>query len=1368
MSSCFVSGRSRLATLILIIFVAFAISLIASYANAQNVYTNIDMLPENDKSINSSAKSIDIALDYKSGTIYDTDDDGMESKNGVVDFTVENSLFSFNADTSKLCTIWDIYSIEEKKSTDSCSGAEKCCSFIGIQQKSSSWNGIFYLTPSSGLETESNLVSAKIIYYDGAQSGIINSKWEISKAIFAGEEASPGLMQEIAEKIKSRNTDLDSVQIIGNANQIANPDDEMKIVFEISKDEDKNISIQLENFKGELANWSGAENIIVETTNSKLEDSLTGLGMKPTEMVSLKGLESFIGEENYDGIVSVKTSNYDKILYCGDDNAVRCQEVQECGIKGQLCYSKDGDFVNVFVPHFSSVVFILDSTGINLTSPDATIQSGENAYLNFTANSTITANYSIDKNPVVALGSGTSFSSLMSPYFENSVMRNGQHNVTIEIGNNGNNQFLNYSFIVNDTTAPGLSLNVQNNSVVSDNNPQIDAVLDEYGAISYKVNNNPYTTINMTSSKSSSFVASLSPGLNLLTINSSDLQGNYKIETYSINYGTFSCSDGMQNGDETGIDCGGSCQACIPFTAATDRPAYNSTDNVLLTVSARMNSTVDVKISRENSIIFSHIFIPVFNGAPILETRIVGNTNIAGIYLVNATMAYLNTTQNLVSYFQVIGSSNTLSVDININSSRIYEDAEVIFTAIVTGNITGTTYKWDFNNDGVIDSTKSQEIYKYASNGTYKVNLSVSDSQWNQSASKIIEVEKRFSAKILVYDNDTSQIVQNAEVKIEEEYLNTSASGDVTFVVPKGRYNVVIKKQGYSTFSNKTDIDSNAEFQYRILPLDLTPPSIDFLEPADQFPLDESVLFHFRASDKLMMACRLFLKSNSSGFRVVLQNTSVISGIDTYFNYTSFEDEEYQWKIECIDRNGNNMTSATRNIVFPTNEEIQLTEESVQEESSVKEVGTDSIAAIEEALINIENYGEDEKDAADAIGLQKLLEKARTGIQRASRDIESLQYRQLNGTDLDQETQKIYDRIDEIKRTTPLSISIIEKNDFVKYPEKEDVENALIVLANRSNIRLTRKDLNSLSQEAYKLQSQLTVTTKLMVAEVTYVTGEVGYISIIQKNVASKSKNDGFVFYEVIPKEIASNISEINADFEYTKIQEDPIIEINLEKIQSYSYYISKRLSPIEAESIKSILLDPNIKASRKNGLTGFSILNNFTSGIGKTIDIRFSIEASIIVILTLVFLYYQFGEDKLGPMLNFSSRKSIKELNYLFEKIGKYLSENRYNDSKTIYKEIESIFRKLPKNIKASFFKKVMDCHNRMNFIFIDNLLNEAIASIRTNRKLAVENYKKVISVYKEISKEYKAKIHAKCMELNTLLNSKEEKKEEKKGTVM
>ena len=35
-----------------------------------------------------------------------------------------------------------------------------------------------------------------------------------------------------------------------------------------------------------------------------------------------------------------------------------------------------------------------------------------------------------------------------------------------------------------------------------------------------------------------------------------------------------SCSDGVDNGDETDVDCGGSCGACIPFTVTIDSPAH--------------------------------------------------------------------------------------------------------------------------------------------------------------------------------------------------------------------------------------------------------------------------------------------------------------------------------------------------------------------------------------------------------------------------------------------------------------------------------------------------------------------------------------------------------------------------------------------------------------------------------------------------------------------------------------------------------------------------------------------------------------------------------------------------------------------------
>jgi hypothetical protein len=51
-----------------------------------------------------------------------------------------------------------------------------------------------------------------------------------------------------------------------------------------------------------------------------------------------------------------------------------------------------------------------------------------------------------------------------------------------------------------------------------------------------------------------------------------------------------SCSDGIQNGDETGIDCGGTCPACpTPMVAAPTPPARNAADVVSIYSNAYAN-----------------------------------------------------------------------------------------------------------------------------------------------------------------------------------------------------------------------------------------------------------------------------------------------------------------------------------------------------------------------------------------------------------------------------------------------------------------------------------------------------------------------------------------------------------------------------------------------------------------------------------------------------------------------------------------------------------------------------------------------------------------------------------------------------------
>jgi len=135
-------------------------------------------------------KSIRINLEYKTGTDYDIDDNGIETTTGVVDLTVENSLFKKNEaeewqpDESKLCTRWEIYSVEDDGAVTVCYGNEQCCSFIELSSSSSSWDDVFYSyygLYEGGLD---NVVSAQVVYvdynlsFDELSAEIYYSSWQ--------------------------------------------------------------------------------------------------------------------------------------------------------------------------------------------------------------------------------------------------------------------------------------------------------------------------------------------------------------------------------------------------------------------------------------------------------------------------------------------------------------------------------------------------------------------------------------------------------------------------------------------------------------------------------------------------------------------------------------------------------------------------------------------------------------------------------------------------------------------------------------------------------------------------------------------------------------------------------------------------------------------------------------------------------------------------------------------------------------------------------------------------------------------------------------------------------------------------------------
>ena len=130
-------------------------------------------------------ETITINLAYKQNTPYDEDNDGIEPITNVIDFTVENSSFNWEADYSKVCTRWEVYSIDLNKATTVCYGDNECCAMIDLLPKRGSWNEPFYIAYNSFGAAYNNIVSAQVIYNNN--SGILTSSWANLSAKFKEE-----------------------------------------------------------------------------------------------------------------------------------------------------------------------------------------------------------------------------------------------------------------------------------------------------------------------------------------------------------------------------------------------------------------------------------------------------------------------------------------------------------------------------------------------------------------------------------------------------------------------------------------------------------------------------------------------------------------------------------------------------------------------------------------------------------------------------------------------------------------------------------------------------------------------------------------------------------------------------------------------------------------------------------------------------------------------------------------------------------------------------------------------------------------------------------------------------------------------------
>ncbi len=84
-------------------------------------------------------KIININLEYGHNEVYDANNDGIETLSGIIDFKLGAS-FNWDVDESKLCSRYEVFSIENEESDFACYGNSDCCAFVGLTSSRDLWN----------------------------------------------------------------------------------------------------------------------------------------------------------------------------------------------------------------------------------------------------------------------------------------------------------------------------------------------------------------------------------------------------------------------------------------------------------------------------------------------------------------------------------------------------------------------------------------------------------------------------------------------------------------------------------------------------------------------------------------------------------------------------------------------------------------------------------------------------------------------------------------------------------------------------------------------------------------------------------------------------------------------------------------------------------------------------------------------------------------------------------------------------------------------------------------------------------------------------------------------------------------------------
>jgi len=563
-----------------------------------------------------------------------------------------------------------------------------------------------------------------------------------------------------------------------------------------------------------------------------------------------------------------------------------------------------------------------------------------------------------------------------------------------------------------------------------------------------------------------------------------------------------------------------------------------------------------------------------------------------GQYTVEISFRWANDTMLMQGNFLVLSSPTCVLPEISGEQNET-----ISFSATVSGGMSPYIYTWKFG-DGQ-KSTKASPVHAYDDEGDYDVSLDIVDANGLETScsSEAVITGMTYDITFQLYDDAFGEALGDANITFNDDLKKSNVNGKALFEdIASGSYTIEIIKKGYSDVEDRIDVRKSETLVFNLSELteeEKPVPKITLLYPDNEAEVGGDASFDFIVkSNSDIYECLLLVNyADNRGYKV--KDTLEEPGNGEYTLTANLTDGYYKWRIQCENEDGiGKSIDQYITVTGSAPEVIEEPEEAAAAEPVVKAAPID-VTMYNEALSKVESLKKEmlqaspgARDAFSVLGFEGQLDSAISRITSLRKDALSLVSLEISESDRTRKINEYLSELAGIKAKTPFEFEVLDQYDYIQ--DDGDIDTASEEYIAWQKLNLSERQVEKYKSLVEDRQQDASIKTSLLTASATMLDGREANYGLVSRVVDYDIP--GGVYLEVIPKELATDISQATFSRPYELVNKDPVVRIYVESEPEYTYYISKKLSIEQLQAASGVVvLDTDYP---ENKITGFAILD--------------------------------------------------------------------------------------------------------------------------------------------------------------------------------